>query len=81
MSCQLVYRATDNSVVYSVPVASGRCALTLNKPVKNNVVIAVICNTDYIYKGEFSRTNKYDYRLTLGDGIIGTADVNNKWFN
>ena len=81
LSCQLVYRAPDNSVVYSVPVASGACSLTLGQPVKNNVVIAVICNTDYRYQGEASRTNKHDYRLTLGAGVTGTASVNTKWFN
>lgn len=81
MSCQLVYRATDNSVVYSAPVVSGTCSLTLSKPVKNNVVIAVICNTDYIYQGESSRTNKFDYRLSPGSGILGTASVSTKWYN
>jgi hypothetical protein len=52
MSCQLVYRATDGSAVYSQPVASGTCSLRLDKAVKNNVVVAVICNTDFIYNGE-----------------------------
>ena len=81
MSCQLVYRATDNSVVYSIPVASGTCSLSLSKPVKNNVVVAVICNTDYTYNGESSRTNKFDYRLTLGTNVTGPASVNMKWYN
>jgi hypothetical protein len=81
MSCQLVHRATDNSVVYSVPVASGACSLTLNKPMKTNVVVAVVCNTDYIYAGEFSRTNKFDYRLTFGSGVTNTASINSKWYN
>ena len=80
MSCQLVYRATDNSVVYSTPVTSGACSLTLTKPVKNNVVIAVICNTDYLYQGESTRTAHFDYRLVLGSGITGTANVNTQWF-
>lgn len=80
MSCQLVYRATDNSVVYSIPVASNTCSLTLSKPVKNNVVVAVICNTDYLYLGEYSRTNKYDYRLTFGTGVTNTASINTKWY-
>lgn len=81
MSCQLVYRATDNSVVYGIPVASGTCSLTLAKPVKNNVVIAVIVNTDYVYNGESTRTNKFDYRLALGANVTGAASVNTKWFN
>ena len=69
MSCQLVYRATDGSVVYSAPVTKGACSLNLRKPVKNSVVIAVVCNTDYIFKGDQTRKAKYDYRLTLGDGV------------
>ena len=62
MSCQLVYRATDNSVIYSKPVTSGTCSLTppVGKAIKNNVVVAVICNTDYAYNGESSRMNKFD---------------------
>ncbi len=80
MSCQLVYRATDGSVVYSQPVASGTCSLRLDKAVKNNVVVAVICNTDFIYNGESSRTTKYDYRLALGTGVSGTASINSQWF-
>ena len=80
MSCQLVYRATDGSVVYSVPVRKGLCSLKLRKPVKNKVVIAVICNTDYVFNGDKTRKAKYDYRLTLRDGITGTADIHKKWW-
>jgi hypothetical protein len=86
MSCQLVYRATDNSVVYSKPVSSGACSLTppAGKAIKNNVVVAVICNTDYRYNGESSRTNKFDYRLQItGAGTTGVsapASIAAKWF-
>ncbi|MCX6867535.1 MAG: LamG domain-containing protein [Verrucomicrobia bacterium] len=80
MTCQLVYRATDGSVVYGQPVASGECSVRLDKAVKNNVVIAVICNTDYLYKGEATRTAKYDYRLTPGTGVTATASINTQWF-
>ena len=80
MSCQLVYRATDGTVVYSAPVARGTCCLTPPKPIKNNVVIAVICNTDYLFKGEETRKAKFDYRLALNSGITGTADIYNKWW-
>ncbi|RYD61343.1 MAG: hypothetical protein EOP84_35845 [Verrucomicrobiaceae bacterium] len=80
MSCQLVYRATDGTVVYSRPVSEGPCALRLVKPVKDDVVIAVICNTDYVFKGEKTRTAKYDYRLKLAKGVIGTADIHRQWF-
>jgi hypothetical protein len=86
MSCQLVYRAVDNSVIYSKPVSSGTCSLTppAGKSIKNNTVIAVICNTDYIYKGESSRTNKYDYRLKITgagtSGVLSTANIATKWY-
>jgi hypothetical protein len=86
MNCQLVYRATDNSVIYSKPVASGTCSLTppSGKAIKNNVVVAVICNTDYIYNGESSRTNKFDYRLKITgtgtSGVSGAANIATKWW-
>ena len=86
MSCQLVYRATDNSVIYSKPVASGACSLTppSGKAIKNNVVVAVICNTDFLYTGEFSRTNKFDYRLKITgtgtSGVSGTANIATQWY-
>ena len=80
MSCQLVYRATDGSVVYSVPVAKGACKLALQKPVKNDVVIAVVCNTDYVFEGDKTRKAKYGYHLKLGKGITSAADINTKWW-
>ncbi len=80
MSCQLVYRAEDGSVVYSKPVTNGICTLNLNKPVKNNVVIAVVCNTDYVFKGDETRKAKFDYRLKPGKGIVGKADIHTKWW-
>jgi type IV pilus assembly protein PilY1 len=48
--------------------------------VKNGVVVAVICNTDYIYQGEVTRTAKYDYTLTLGQGVTGPADIYTPWY-
>jgi hypothetical protein len=86
MSCQLVYRAADSSVIYSKPVSSGTCSLTppLGKAIKNNVVVAVICNTDFRYNGESSRTNKFDYRLKITGigtaGVSGTASIASKWY-
>ncbi|HLP78146.1 MAG TPA: hypothetical protein VK327_14660, partial [Candidatus Paceibacterota bacterium] len=86
MSCQLVYRATDNSVIYGKPVVGGTCTLTppVGKAIKNNVVIAVICNTDFIYKGESSRTNKFDYRLQITgtgtSGVTGAANIATQWY-
>jgi len=80
MTCQLVYRATDGTAVYSQPVSAGTCSLRLDKAPKNNVVIAVITNTDYTYEGESSRRTKFDYRLTLGPGVTGTASTSTRWY-
>lgn len=81
MSCQLCYRATDGSPVYSSPVTSGKCSLRLDKAPNKNVVIAVICNTDYKYLGEETRKSHYDYRLKLIEGTSGAADIYTKWYD
>lgn len=80
MSCQLVYRDTSGNVRYSYPVTNGVCSIPLQN-VLNGVVIAVVCNTDYAYQGESSRTNKFKYTLTLGSGVTGTANIYTKWYN
>jgi hypothetical protein len=80
MTCQLVYRSTTGVPVYSDFVSSGNVSLRLDLPAANNVVIAVITNTDYIYNGESTRTAHYDYRLQLVTGVTGTASVTTKWF-
>jgi chitodextrinase len=81
MTCQLCYRATDGTPVYSQPVARADCTLRLDKTPANGVVIAVISNTDYVYAGESTRKAHYDYRLQLGAGITGTADINTRWYD
>jgi hypothetical protein len=80
MSCQLVYRDTSGNIRYGVPVSSGACSIPLAN-VRNNVVVAVICNTDYIYYGETTRTAKYNYTLTLGAGVTGKANIYTKWYD
>ncbi|MBL0739821.1 T9SS type A sorting domain-containing protein [Chryseolinea lacunae] len=80
MTCQLVYRTTTGTPVYSQYVSSGNCSLRLDAAPANNVVIAVITNTDYIYNGESTRTAHFDYRLQLVTGVTGTASINTKWF-
>lgn len=81
LTCQLCYRATDGTPVYSHPVSSGLCSLVLDKTPANGVVIAVICNTNYVYKGEETRKAHYDYRLQLVDGITGKASIYRKWYD
>ena len=80
MSCQLVYRDTSGNIHYGVPVSSGDCSIPLAN-VMNNVIVAVICNTDYIYYGESTRTAKYNYTLTIGAGVTGKANINTKWYD
>ncbi|MCB1130149.1 MAG: hypothetical protein KDN05_03410 [Verrucomicrobiae bacterium] len=80
MSCQLVYRDTDGVIHYSTPVSSGVCSIPVAN-VLNNVVIAVMCNTDYVYEGEQTRTAKFGYTLDIGTGITGTADIHTKWWD
>jgi hypothetical protein len=80
MSCQLAYRDTSGNIYYGAPVSSGACSIPLGN-VMNNVIVAVICNTDYIYSGETTRTAKYNYTLTMGAGVTGKANINTKWYN
>ena len=80
MTCQLCYRATDGTPVYSKPVSSGECRLKLEKTPANNVVIAVICNTDYVFEGETTRKAHFDYRLQLVEGL-SKASVYKKWYD
>lgn len=81
MTCQLVYRTTNGTPVYSQYVSSGPCSLKLTLPPASGVVIAVITNTDYLYAGEATRTTKFDYRLRMGTGVTGPAGIQTKWYN
>ncbi|HEY4106603.1 MAG TPA: DUF6055 domain-containing protein [Polyangiaceae bacterium] len=47
MQIELVYRATDGSAVFGQPVTTGNATVSLSKPPKNNVVIAVITNITF----------------------------------
>ena len=80
MSCQLVYRDTSGNIHYGAPISSGACSIPLAN-VRNNVIVAVICNTDYIYYGESTRTAKYNYTLTMGAGVTGKANINTRWYD
>lgn len=81
MSCQLVYRSTTGYAYYSEPVMCGECVLSMPEKPSNGVVIAVICNTDYIYKGEATRKAHFNYRLKMGKNVTGTAATTTAWFN
>ncbi len=80
MRCQLCYIAEDGTKVYSKIVESGNLSLNLDLEPANDVVIAVITNTNYIYEGETTRTAKYNYQLELVSGISEAADINTSWY-
>lgn len=85
MSCQLCYRGTDGVPVYSEPLfnTSGDVVLNVNTTPQDNMIFAVVCNTDYAYEGETTRTTHHDYRLTLKSGLTGagseTTKYHDKW--
>ncbi len=81
MSCQLCYRTKTGETVYSQPVFAGECRIKLEKKPANEVVFAVICNTDYNYLGEVTRKAHYDYRLQLVKGVARTVNIHLPWFD
>lgn len=82
MECQLAYRSKRGKVYYSQPVqGAGEVTIELTDVPANNVIIAVVCNTDYIYKGEATRKAHYDYRLKMMDNAFQPASSNYKWYN
>lgn len=82
MECQLAYRSKRGKVYYSQPVqGAGEVSMELTDVPANNVIIAVVCNTDYIYKGEATRKAHYDYRLKMVENAYQPASSNYKWYN
>ncbi len=71
MRMQLAYWAEDGTAVYSQPVESGELCLNLEKAPKNNVVIAVVSNTDYIYENDDTRWARFDYSGEMGRALWG----------
>lgn len=82
MVCMLCYRTKQGKIFYSQPVeGEGEVVMQLQAQPANNVVIAVVCNTDYIYKGESTRKQHFDYRLKMGENIYQPASSQLKWYN
>jgi len=82
MSLQIAYRATDGTPVYSTPVfGNNQATLNLTKTPQGGVVFAIICNTDYDYVGDVTRTTHHAYTLKLDAGISAKADPYTKWYN
>ncbi|MCR4809441.1 MAG: hypothetical protein K5896_06245 [Prevotella sp.] len=82
MVCMLCYRTKQGKLYYSQPVeGEGEVLMQLQDVPANNVVIAVVCNTDYIYQGEETRKQHFDYRLKMGKNIYQPAKAQLKWYN
>lgn len=82
MVCMLCYRTKRGKIYYSQPVeGEGDVLMQLQEAPANNVVIAVVVNTDYIYKGEETRKQHFDYRLQMGENIYQPAKAQLKWYN
>lgn len=81
MVCQLAYRTKRGRLHYGHPVSGeGLVGIELKEAPANNVVFAIVSNTDYEYKGEETRTAHYDYRLRMLDNAYQPADAHQKWY-
>ena len=82
MVCQLAYRTKSGNVYYSHPTSGdGDVTMQLQEAPANNVVIAIVCNTDYIYEGDETRKAHFDYRLKMGENVHAPAKAQLKWYN
>lgn len=81
MVCQLCYRTKKGNVHYGQPLeGAGEASILLAEAPANGVVIAVICNTDYIYTGEALRKTHFDYRLRMLQNAYQPASPTYKWY-
>ena len=83
MRLQLVYRATDGTVVFGAPVATGMATIAISKPPVKGVVIAVITNVTLDgYKKPASYgwdvTETFGYKLQVTGG--SAAPTNTTYF-
>ena len=82
MTCQLCFRTKRGRLFYSQPVeGEGDVIMKLQDEPANGVVIAVVCNTDYIYKGEETRKQHFDYRLKMGENMYMPGNAQLKWYD
>ena len=80
MKCQLCYRDIMGNAIYGEPVDSGACAMKLVALPANDVVIAVISNTDYIYENEQTGKKHFDYRLQIDTNLVVPALTQKRWY-
>jgi hypothetical protein len=80
MKCQICYRDILGNAVYGTPVDSGPCSMLLATPPANDVVIAVISNTDYIFEGDKTCKKHFDYRLQIDTNLVVPAHTQKRWY-
>lgn len=83
--CQLCYRTSAGTIYYGQPVqcrANREVEVGMHMPEApaNGVVIAVICNTDYIYEGDQTRKAHYNYHVKMGKNVWQPATSTLKWY-
>ena len=81
MVCQLCYKTKRGKVWYGEPLyGEGEATILLNESPANGVIIAVVCNTDYIYTGETLRKTHFNYHLFMGENAYKPATPSLKWY-
>lgn len=81
MVCQLCYKTKRGNIWYGEPVyGEGEATILLNELPANAVIIAVVCNTDYIYTGDLQRKTHFNYHLFMGENAYKPASPNYKWY-
>lgn len=79
MTLVLGYRASDGTPIYSTPVTgSGTASLTISETPADNILFAVVVNTDYAYEGDETRSKHFDYRLYVENAT--TASTTTRWY-
>ncbi|MCR5132100.1 MAG: hypothetical protein K6C10_11655 [Prevotella sp.] len=82
MTCQLCFRTRRGRTYYSQPIeGEGDVVMKLQDVPANNVVFAVVCNTDYIYQGDATRKQHFDYRLKMGENVYMPGKAQLKWYD
>jgi hypothetical protein len=81
MSCLLCYRTAEGKTVYGNSFSSGSFLLDLSEDrPANEVVFAVVVNTNYNFKNNNVRKLKYDYRLKISENAH-TANIHKPWYD
>lgn len=85
MVCMLCYRSESGKIYYGQPFESRRrhnveVSMLMPEKPANGVVMAIICNTDYVYEGETTRKTHHNYHLKMGQNAWQPATPTLKWY-